>query len=77
MTIDIDALTVRQLQTESVRALSCDKGFDNHDLVQFNKLVHHDSHEWYRAVIAWYVDQYSDLPSRAGPGVHVKLLIDD
>ena len=77
MTIDINGLTLRQLPTESARVLSCNQGFDNHDLVQFNKLAHPDSHAWYRAVIVWYVDQYGDLPSRAGPGIHVKLLIND
>lgn len=74
---DIDGLTVRQLQTEAARVLGSGNGFGNHDLVVFNKMAHHDSHAWYKAVIRWYVDQHGDLPSRIGPGVDVKLLMGD
>jgi len=77
MTTDISALTVRQLQKETARVLSANDGFHNHELVKFNKLAHHDSREWYCAVIKWYVDQYGDLPSRAGPGTAVILLMDN
>jgi hypothetical protein len=76
MTVDIDNLNTRQLQTESARVLASGTGFGNHDLVQFNKLAHHDSHAWYRAVIGWYVENYGDLPSRTGPGATVTLLMD-
>jgi len=76
MTIDISELTLRQLQTESARVLASGDGFNNHELSQFNKLAHHDSRAWYRAVISWYVDQHGDLPSRTGPGTAVKLIMD-
>ena len=49
----------------------------NNNIWQFNKKAHHNSHNWYRAVIEWYVDQYGDLPSRTGPGKDVKLVLDD
>jgi MoaA/NifB/PqqE/SkfB family radical SAM enzyme len=75
MTIDLSNLTARQLQEESARVLAAGDGFDNGELVKFNKLANHDSHAWYRAVIAWYVAQYGDLPSITGPGKTVKLLL--
>jgi hypothetical protein len=74
MKIDLGSLTPRQLQTEAARVLSADTGYGNHDLVRFNKLAHHDSHAWYKAVIAYYVEEHGDLPSRTGPGMAVKLL---
>ena len=77
MTSGIDTLSVRQLQKESARVLAANGGYDNNELSKFNKLAHHDSHAWYRAVISWYVDQYGDLPSKVGPGVNVKLLLDN
>ena len=75
MTIDLSNLTARQLQEESARVLAAGDGFDNGELVKFNKLANHDSHAWYRAVIACYVDQYGNLPSIIGPGKTVKLLL--
>lgn len=73
--IDLDALEVRQLQTESARALSTLEATSN-NIHQFNKQAHHNSHLWYKAVIQWYVDQYGDLPSKTGPGKEVKLISD-
>ena len=49
----------------------------NNNIQQFNKQAHHDSQKWYRAVIRWYINEYGDLPSRAGPGKEVKLILDD
>jgi hypothetical protein len=77
MTVDISVLTVRQLQTESARVLAANGGYNNNELSKFNKLSHHNSHAWYRAVITWYIDQYGDLPSKVGPGMNVKLLFDN
>ena len=69
-------MTVRELQKESAMALSTMQATNN-NIWQFNKKAHHNSHNWYRAVIEWYVDQYGDLPSRTGPGKDVKLVLDD
>ena len=69
----IDQLTVRQLQQESARALATMEATNN-NIYQFNKKAHHNSHNWYRAVIEWYIDQYGDLPSKTGPGTEVKLI---
>jgi hypothetical protein len=48
----------------------------NNDLSKFNKEAHHDSQNWYRTVLVWYVKHYGDLPSRSGPGIAVKILMD-
>ena len=74
--MDINDLTLRQLQTESARALSTMQATNN-NIYKFNKLAHHDSQKWYRAVIEWYVDEYGDLPSKYGPGKDVKLVLDN
>jgi hypothetical protein len=74
--LELDNLTVRELQKESAMALSTMQATNN-NIWQFNKKAHHNSHNWYRAVIEWYVDQYGDLPSRTGPGKDVKLVLDD
>lgn len=64
---------MRQLQQESARALATIEATNN-NIYQFNKKAHHNSHNWYRAVIEWYIDQYGDLPSVVGPGKEVKLV---
>jgi len=74
--LDINDLTLRELQTESARALST-MSATNNNIYKFNKLAHHDSQKWYRAVIEWYVEEYGDLPSKTGPGQDVKLIIDN
>jgi len=74
--LDIDNLSLRELQKESARALSTMQATNN-NIWQFNKQAHHDSQRWYRTVIEWYVNTYGDLPSRAGPGKDIKLIMDD
>ena len=73
--MDIDNLSLRDLQRESARALST-MSSTNDSLSRFNKEAHHNSQRWYRAVIKHYVEQWGDLPSRAGPGKTVKLVGD-
>lgn len=73
--MDIDNLSLRELQTESARALSTMQATNN-NIWQFNKQAHHDSQRWYRAVVQWYVDEYGDLPSKVGPGKNVKLVLE-
>ena len=74
--IDLDNLSLRQLQTESARALSTMQATNN-NIYKFNKLAHHDSQNWYRAVIEHYINEYHGLPSETGPGQNVKLIIDN
>lgn len=66
-------LTLRQLQTESAKALVV-LGATNNNISQFNKQAHHNSQNWYKAVIEWYVNTYGDLPSKTGPGMDVPLI---
>lgn len=73
--MDIDNLSLRELQKESARALSTMQATNN-NIWQFNKQAHHDSQRWYKAVINWYIEQYGDLPSRTGPGKDVKLILE-
>jgi len=68
-------MPIRELQMESARALSTMQATNN-NIWQFNKQAHHNSHNWYAAVIKWYVDQYGDLPSKVGPGKDVKLIME-
>jgi hypothetical protein len=74
--IDLDNLSLRQLQTESARVLSTISATNN-NIYQFNKKAHHDSQNWYRAVIEWYVQEYGNLPSKTGPGKEIKLVLDN
>jgi hypothetical protein len=74
--LELDNLSLRQLQIESAKALSTMQATNN-NIQQFNKQAHHDSQKWYRAVIRWYINEYGDLPSRTGPGKEVKLILDD
>ena len=74
--MDINDLTLRDLQKESARALSTMEATNN-NIYQFNKQAHHNSQNWYRAVIEWYVEKYGDLPSKIGPGKNVKLVLNE
>ena len=69
-------LSLREMQKESARALSTMQATNN-NIYQFNKQAHHNSQNWYNAVITWYVNEYGDLPSKAGPGTDIKLVLDD
>jgi hypothetical protein len=74
--LDINNLTLRQLQTESARALSTMQATNN-NIHQFNKRAHHNSQNWYRAVIEWYINEYGGLPSDIGPAKNVKLILEN
>jgi hypothetical protein len=74
--LDTSNLSIRQLQQESARALSTMQATNN-NIYQFNKKAHHNSQNWYIAVIDWYVKEYGDLPSKIGPGKDVKLVMQD
>lgn len=74
--IDLEKMDLRELQKESARALSCMEATNN-NIYQFNKQAHHNSQNWYKAVITWYVDQYGGLPSQVGPGRKVELVYDN
>ena len=67
-------LELRELQLESARAMATMEATNN-NLSQFNKQAHHNSQQWYKAVINWYIEQYGDLPSKIGPGTTVNLIL--
>jgi len=73
--MNLDDFTVRELQKESARALSAMQATNN-NIYKFNKLAHHNSHLWYKAVIEWYIEEYGDLPSKIGPGKDIKLVLE-
>ena len=66
---------MRTLQKEAARALTAMEATNN-NIYKFNKQAFHNSQNWYKAVIKWYVEQYGDLPSKTGPGQSVKLVLD-
>lgn len=74
--MDISNLTLRQLQTEAARAMASIEATNN-NIHRFNKVAHHDSQNWYRVVIEWYIQEYGNLPSVVGPGKEVILLCDE
>ena len=73
--MELNNLTTRELQKESARALATMQATNN-NITQFNKQAHHNSQNWYKAVINWYIEQYGGLPSCVGPGTEVKLIND-
>lgn len=72
---DLDKMKLRELQFLSARALSAMVA-NNNNIHQFNKQAHHNSQNWYRAVIRWYIEEYGGWPDEVGPGKDVKLLHD-
>ena len=74
--MNLDDLDLRTLQKESARALSTMQATNN-NIWQFNKRAHHNSQNWYKAVIEWYIEQYKGLPSETGPGKDVKLVMEN
>lgn len=73
--MDINDFDLRTLQKESARALSAMEATNN-NIFKFNQQAHHDSQNWYKAVIKWYIDEYGGLPSQVGPGKDVNLVYD-
>lgn len=72
----LDGMSTRELQLETARALHTMK-VDNNSIHKFNQVAVHNSILWYKAVIKYYIEEHGDFPSQAGPGVNVKLLMDD
>lgn len=70
---DLSRLSVRELQTESARALAVWKPTNN-ELSAFTKKAHHDSQGFYKAVLLAYIHEHGDIPSKAGPGKDVTLV---
>lgn len=73
---DLTKLSVRELQILSARALATMEATNN-NIWQFNKQAHHNSQNWYRAVIYWYIDEYGGWPDEIGPGKDIRLIQDE
>lgn len=71
----IQALVLRDLQRECALALACWKPTNN-ELSAFSKQAHHDSQQFYRAVIAKYWEDHGGLPSQCGPAQTIRLIHD-
>ena len=74
--LEFDKFDVRKLQKESARALATMQATNN-NIWQFNKQAHHNSQNWYKAVLRWYITEYGGLPSETGPGKKIKLVYDE
>lgn len=72
----LDQYTLRDLQREAAKAINTMQA-DNNSIHKFNAKAHHNSQMWYRAVIQHYIEEHGGLPSEIGPGVDVKLILDD
>lgn len=73
--MNLDEFDLRTLQTEAAKALSSYKATNNF-IHQFNRQAHHNSQNWYKAVINHYVNEYGDLPSKIGPAKDIKLILE-
>ena len=74
--MNLENFRLRKLQKESSRALATIEATNN-NIYQFNKQAHHDSQNWYKTVIEWYMKEYGGLPSEVGPGKDIKLLTEN
>lgn len=73
---NLQKFAIRDLQKESARALSV-LNASNNNMARFNRQANHNSHDWYKSVIKWYIDEYGDLPSKIGPAKEIKLIYDN
>ena len=72
----MDGFTPRQLQKEAARAI-CTMPADNDSIYKFNAVARHNSQLWYKAVIKYYCNEHGGFPSEMGPGLDVKLILND
>jgi hypothetical protein len=73
--IDLDTFELRDLQKEAARALSSMEATNN-NIYKFNQQAYHNSQNWYKAVIQWYIDEHGGMPSQVGPAKNIKLILD-
>jgi len=72
--MDLESLPLRRLQQEAARALTVMEAANN-DIYKYNVQAHHNSQNWYKAVIKDYVERYGGMPSEVGPAKEVKLVL--
>jgi len=68
----LDNLDIRTLQKECARALLTMDG-TSHGIARFNKLAHHNSQNWYKAVLREYIETHGGLPKDVGPAKNLVL----
>lgn len=73
--MNLDELDLRTLQQEAARAISTIEA-TNDNIYQFNMAARHNSQNWYKKVIEYYIEQHGDLPSKVGPGKEIKLVLE-
>jgi hypothetical protein len=73
--IDLDSLDLRTLQKEAARAISTIEA-TNDNIYQFNMAARHNSQNWYKKVIEFYIEKHGGLPSQIGPGKELKILVE-
>lgn len=73
--MNIDEFDLRTLQKEAARAISTIEA-TNDNIYQFNMAARHNSQNWYKKVIEYYIEKYGDLPSRVGPGKDLKIILE-
>jgi len=74
MNVDINNLSLRQLQVESSLALQILQTADNLSLSKINQKVDHDSTLFYKGVLEEFLQIYQDLPSNTEVGKKIKLI---
>jgi len=74
--IDLDELDTRTSQREAARVISKMEATSN-NIYKFNLEGYNNSLSWYKAAIKWYINEYGDMPSKAGPGKDVTFVIED
>ena len=74
--IDLNLLDLRTLQREAARVVSTMEA-TNKNIYKFNQQAYHDSQNWYKAVVEWYISEHGGLPSEVGPGKDVKFVLDN
>ena len=62
MKIDINNFSLENYR-QKVPALSALQATNN-NIHPFNKQAHHNSQNWYKAVIEWYIKEYGDIPAK-------------
>jgi hypothetical protein len=71
--MNLDEFDLRTLQKEAARAISTMEA-TNDNIYQFNIAARHNSQNWYKKVIEFYIEKYGDLPSRVGPGKNINII---
>lgn len=73
--MEIDEFPLRKLQIEAAKALTVMEAANN-DIYKYNVQAHHNSQNWYKAVIKDYVARFGGLPSEVGPAKEVKTILE-